>query len=151
MSSNFTIEKQQQYFNLAKYIADSFSKDPSTKVGAIFLYPDTLQIIGTGYNGFPRGITENPERWSRPNKYDYTVHAEMNLIYNSSRNGSSTKGAIAVITYFPCNNCALALIQSGISTILTAKPDFDDPRWGDNFRKSFMILNEAKVKLLYID
>lgn len=145
-----TDNKKIKYYNLAKHIGENFSKDPNTKVGALLLYPDTLQIISTGYNGFPRGITENPERWERPHKYNYVVHAEMNMIYNSAKNGSSINGSIAVITLFPCNNCALALIQSGISTILTSKPNFDDQKWGTNFKISHDILTEANINIIYI-
>ena len=145
-----TNDKKIKYFNLAKYIGDNFSKDPNTKVGSLLLYPDTLQIISTGYNGFPRNINENPERWERPHKYNYVVHAEMNMIYNSAKNGSSINGSIAVITLFPCNNCALALIQSGISTILTSKPDFNDLKWGKSFKMSYDILTEANINIIYI-
>jgi len=150
MSNIFTLDKQRKYFNLAKYIGDNFSKDPNTKVGALLLYPDTFQIISTGYNGFPRNIEETDERWQRPSKYNFCVHAEMNLIYNSSRNGTITNGAIAVVTLFPCNNCALALVQSGISKVLTVSPDFEAPRWGETFQNSFNILIEAGIELMYI-
>jgi len=145
-----TDNKKIQYYKLAQYIGDNFSKDPNTKVGGLLLYPDTLQIISTGYNGFPRGINENPERWERPHKYNYIVHAEMNMIYNSAKNGSCTNGSIAVITLFPCKNCALALIQSGISTILTSKPDFNNERWGESFTISHNILTEANINIIYI-
>jgi dCMP deaminase len=145
-----TDEKKNKYYNLAIYIGENFSKDPNTKVGGLLLYPDTLQIISTGYNGFPRGINESSERWGRPQKYNYVVHAEMNMIYNSAKNGSCTNGSIAVITLFPCNNCALALVQSGISTILTSKPDFNHERWGESFTISYNILTEANINIIYI-
>jgi len=150
MCEHIDENKIRKYYDLAKYIGDNFSKDPNTKVGALLLYEDTLQIISTGYNGFPRNIHENQHRWERPHKYKYVVHAEMNIIYNSARNGACIKNSILVVTLFPCSNCSLAIIQSGIKIIITKKPNFNDERWGQNFKNSLGLLTEANITILYI-
>ena len=140
-----------KYYTMAKFMAETFSKDPSTKVGAILLYSDTLQIISTGYNGFPRGISDTEERWEWPTKYDYVVHAEANALYNACRNGANTKGAIAVVTKFPCSKCSLALAQSGIRSIATPSPNLESSKWGSDFAKSIEILKEVGIETIYID
>lgn len=79
-------DKAIKYFKLANYQADLFSKDTSKKVGALFLAPESLQILSLGFNGFPRGIDEtNTERWKYPNKKFHVEHAERNAIYNACR------------------------------------------------------------------
>ena len=78
----------RQYMDLAKCIAE-WSKDPSTKIGAVAI-GDKGQVLSQGYNGFPRGIEDSPERLHiREEKYKYIVHAEMNCIFNASFNGVS--------------------------------------------------------------
>lgn len=144
-------DKLLKYYELAKCMAEIFSKDPNTKVGAILLYPDTLQIISSGYNGFPRGIKDTEERWERPIKYDYVVHAEANALYNACRNGTNTKGAIVVVTKFPCSGCCLALVQAGISKVVAPAPNMENSKWKDSFKKSIQILKEAEVDLEYVN
>lgn len=144
-------DKAQKYFQLAKYQANLFSKDPNTKVGALFLAPNSLQILTQGFNGFPRNIDETiPERWERPQKLMYISHAEANCVANACRHGTPLEKSIAVVTMFPCATCAKLMIQSGISTLVTKSPDFDCPRWGEEFKYSLEMLNEAKVDIMYI-
>ena len=138
-----------KFFKLAKFQADLFSKDPNKKVCALFIAPDTYQIISTGYNGLPRGIKENQERWNRPEKYKYVVHAETNGIYNSSLNGVSLKNSICIVTMFPCSNCAKALVQVGVVKIYTVEPDLNHTRWGEDYKYSLIILNEALINITY--
>ena len=145
------LEKAQKYFKLAKYQAELFSKDPVCKVGAILLAPDSYQILSMGYNGLPRKVKETPERWDRPLKYKYVEHAERNAIYNASRHGTPLEGSIAVITKFPCCDCARALIQSGISVIVTETPDFNHPRWGEDFKISQELFHEVNIEIIKID
>jgi dCMP deaminase len=143
--------KAVKYFKLVRYMADTFSKDPSTKVGCLLLAPDSLQILSLGYNGFPRGVDEtNPQRWERPIKYSYVEHSERNCLYNACRSGVSTNNSIAVITLFPCCDCCRALIQSGIKTIITKTPDYDDERWGNDFKISTIMFNEAKTEIILL-
>jgi len=145
MISNWDIK----FINLAKHIS-TWSKDRSTKIGAVIVDKDN-RIVSIGYNGFPTDINDNvEERHQRPAKYLYTEHAERNSIYNSSRIGVSTKGcSIYISQLFPCTDCARAIIQSGIDTIYCNEPNFNDERWGENFKVSYEMLIEANIKLIY--
>ena len=96
------------------------SKDPSTQVGACIVNEDK-RIIGIGYNGFPRGCSDDVFPWGKSDlnslntKYPYVVHAEANCILNCT---TSTKGATLYVSLFPCNECAKLIIQSGIKHIV---------------------------------
>lgn len=145
------------YYKHACSIADTFSKDPSTKVGAVFLYPTTLNILSVGYNGMPRGIDETKkERWERPLKYKLIEHAERNAIYNAAMSGTSLKDSICVVSLFPCTDCARGIIQSGckllISLALEESGDNDRlTRWMPDWEISIILLNEAGVKIIFLN
>lgn len=144
-----TPEKAGKYLQLARYQADLFSKDPNTKVAAIVLSPDAHVILSTGYNGIPRKVSDTkPERWQRPEKYDWVVHAEANAICNAARSGMRLDGATAVVTMFPCCDCARMLVQSGITTIVAPTPDLNMPKWGKQFDIAMVMFKEANVELL---
>jgi deoxycytidylate deaminase len=82
------MNKFEKYFELAKFNANLFSKDPNTKVGAILLKPDLSAVVSTGINGFPRKLQDtDPQRWERPTKYTYVTHAEVNAVANAARIG----------------------------------------------------------------
>lgn len=145
-------DKIIKFFKLAQYQSELFSKDPSTKVCALFIYPESLQILSSGYNGFCRGVDEKQiSRWERPEKYKYVVHAETNGIYNACRNGVSLKDSICIVTMFPCSNCSKGLIQVGIKELITSKPDFNHERWGEDFKYSFEMLKEVGIHIIYIE
>jgi len=144
------IDKASKFLKLAGFQADLFSKDPSTKVCAFFIAPESLQILSTGYNGFCRGIEESNQRWERPEKYKYVVHAEANGIFNACRNGVSLKDSICIITLFPCSNCTKGLIQVGVKEIITKEPDFEHDRWGEDFKYSLEMIKEVGIELNYI-
>ena len=144
-------DKAIKYYKLALLQANMFSKDPNCKVGVIFLAKTSLQILSLGYNGFPRKIDEtNQNRWERPRKYDYIVHAEVNGICNACRHGTPLENSIAVVTLFPCNDCAKALIQVGVSTIVTIEPDLNDERWGHKFRVSLEMFREVGMEMIFL-
>ena len=109
-----------QYFMGVALLSSKRSKDPSTQVGACIVNQDK-RIIGIGYNGFPRGCSDDAFPWGKDSinpldtKYPYVVHAETNALLNTT---SSTKGATLYVTLFPCNECAKLIIQSGISHIV---------------------------------
>lgn len=146
------LDKAKQYLQLAQNQADIFSKDPSTKVGAILLAPESLQILSLGYNGMPRGIDETiASRWERPIKYKLVEHAERNALYNACRHGTPIEGAIAVVTMFPCADCARALIQSGVQCVVTKQPDMSCNRWGEDFQISTSLFDEAGVECILIE
>ena len=121
------------------------SKDPSTKVGAAIFGPG-MEIRATGWNGFPRGVHDTPERLNdRPTKYLYVAHAEFNAVMNAARSGVSTDGCSLLVTALhPCNICAMAVIQSGIKTVYAPLPK-DDERWADKFEIAATMFREAGV------
>ena len=144
-------DKAISYFKLTKYMADLFSKDPARKVGTILLKPETLQILSVGYNGFARGVDETkPERWVRPMKYNFCVHSEINSICNAARSGTCLEDSIAIVTLYPCCSCCRALIQSGVRTVVTLPPDFEDPNWGEEFKISKLMMEEAGVEIMLL-
>lgn len=145
-------QKAIKFFKMAKYQASLFSKDPDKKVGAILLAPGSYQILSLGYNGFSRKVDDAvPHRWDRPTKYMYVEHAERNCVYNAARSGTAIENSIAVITMFPCCDCARALIQSGITTVITVKPDMKHPRWGQSFKVSMEMFSEVGMTVILLD
>lgn len=107
-----------EYFMGVAMLAGNRSKDPGTQVGACIVDNRNV-IISTGYNGFPMGCSDDEFPWDREGedtKYPYVVHAELNAILNA--HGKSLEGARLYVALFPCNECAKAIIQSGISEVL---------------------------------
>ena len=105
-----------EYFMGIALLAAKRSKDPGTQVGACIVSPDN-KILTMGYNGMPTGCHDDEMPWEREGdpletKYIYVCHAEFNAILNNG--GRSLKGATLYATLFPCNECAKAIIQSGI-------------------------------------
>lgn len=149
-------DKAIKFFRIAEFMANEMSKDESTKVGAIFLRPDTLEILTMGYNGMPRGIDEKKkERWERPLKYKLVEHAERNAIYNSARSGTSLQGSICIVTMFPCSDCARGIIQSGVKMVVSLKlEDTGDKekqeRWNSEWKESKWMLEEAGIVIIYL-
>lgn len=115
------------------------SKDPSSQVGACIV-DDDLKVVSIGYNGMPKGLDENKLSWEKneglDNKYLYVCHAELNAILNA-RNGQALKGCTVYVTLFPCNECAKAIIQSGIKKIVYLSDKYNGT-----------LQNEASKKLL---
>lgn len=107
-----------EYFMGVAILASKRSKDPNTQVGACIVDKDNI-ILSTGYNGFPYGCSDDEFPWAREGKdtkYSYVVHAELNAILNSR--GKDLKGAKLYVDLFPCNECAKAIIQSGITELV---------------------------------
>lgn len=114
------------YFMAVAILAAMRSKDPGTQVGACIVSPSNI-ILSTGYNGFPMGCSDDEFPWDREGeetKYPYVVHAELNAILNA--NGKSLRGARIFVDLFPCNECAKAIIQSGISEIVYLRDKYAD-------------------------
>jgi dCMP deaminase len=135
---------------LARHVATR-SKDRSTKVGCVIVGPDN-EIRATGYNGFPRGVDDaNQARHERPEKYLWTEHAERNAIYNAARIGTPLDGCRAYLPWFPCMDCARALVQVGIVELVALKPDLNDPKWGEDFKRVGTLLSEAGMALRFVE
>lgn len=133
-----------EYFLDIAELISTRSKDPSTKVGAVIVRDKT--ILSTGYNGFARGINDDiPERYDRPEKYLWTIHAEENAILNAGRLGVKTEGAsLYVIPMHPCSNCALSIVQSGIKEVIFKK-SVENPRFEKSFEKATEIFNACNI------
>lgn len=108
--------KVLSYLRRAEVVAEN-SPDAETKVGSVLISSRTGSVISEGYNGFVRGTDDSRIPKTRPQKYDFVIHAEANLICNAARNGVSTDECIVVQTHSPCVHCARLLYQSGISTV----------------------------------
>ena len=138
----------EKYIHLAKEIS-TWSKDPSTKVGAIVVGCDG-QILSQGFNGFPRGIKDSDERLNnRERKYELVVHAEMNAIYNASLNGVSLKDSTLYVYGLPiCNECAKGIIQVGIKKVVATRPQIYNSEWDKSNKNAEALLREAEVMYL---
>lgn len=110
-----------EYFMGVAYLASMRSKDPNTQVGACIVSKEN-KILSMGYNGFPNGCSDDTYPWDRESdyeldsKYMYSTHSELNAILNYR--GGSLEGTKMYVTLFPCNECAKAIIQSGIRTVV---------------------------------
>ncbi|NBX49669.1 CMP deaminase [bacterium] len=134
----------ERFLKIAQQIA-SFSKDPSTKVGCVLVRD--RRIVSTGYNGFPRNISDSLDRLTdRDQKYEMTVHAEVNAITTAALHGVSTEGCSAYVTFNPCSRCAAVLINAGIDSVFIAGNSIVPDRWLQNFILASNMLAEAGVK-----
>ncbi len=133
-----------RYLRVAKEVS-TWSKDPSTQVGAVTVKPHYGQILTQGYNGFPRALQDLPERLEeRITKYKYTIHAEMNCIYNASLLGLSLLNAHMYIWGLPlCSECAKGIIQAGISKVIVCYPEKIHEPWISSWEMSKNMLYEA--------
>lgn len=141
-----------EYFMGVAILAAQRSKDPNTQVGACIVSGDNDVsggniILSTGYNGFPIGCSDDEYPWSREGdaqdtKYPYVVHAELNAILNAR--GKSLLGAKIYVALFPCNECAKAIIQSGIREVIYLSDKYADT---EGVRASKRMLQSAGVRL----
>jgi dCMP deaminase len=143
-----TPERATKFIGIARAVA-LLSKDRRTKVGALAIGPSG-EIRVMGYNGFPRGCDDSLEhRHERPEKYQWTEHAERNLIYNAARIGVSLEGCILVVTpLFPCMDCARGIVQAGFNFIIAEAED--NPRWKESNDKAMELFNEVNIGVLKI-
>ena len=149
----FSEKWHKRFMDVAELVA-TWSKDKSTKVGAIVVGPDR-EIRSTGYNGIVRGVSDDiPERLERPTKYDFTEHAERNAVYNACLIGASLKGCVIYVTVMPCPDCARAIIQAGIKTVVTRRVKIDENTpvgtWRDKLVYSEQMFKEAGIECLYL-
>jgi len=127
-----------------------WSKDPSTKVGCDLV--KNKRVISTGYNGFPKNISDSFDRlMDREQKYEMTVHAEINAITTAALHGVSTEGAAAYITFNPCSRCSAVLINAGIDSVYVSTANEIPARWLENFILASKLLAEAGVEYKTID
>ena len=136
----------ERFLNLAEHVAQ-WSKDPSTKVGAVIVRIDRT-IVSVGYNGFPRGIEDSENRLrNRELKYFLVVHAEVNAVINAHEHlDGCTLYEWPPTNYAPtCNECAKLIIQSGIHRVVGWKLKYDNNRWDDPCRIARDMYLEAGI------
>ena len=146
-----TYKWDKRYINLAAHIA-KWSKDPSRKIGAVAV-GSKGQVLSQGYNGFPRGISDDDNMYqNKVTKYQRVVHAEMNCIYNATYNGTSLDGATLYIHGLPvCSECAKGIIQVGIKRVVTKEIDDSMPeRWVESTQLTKQMFEESGVTYDFI-
>ena len=135
-----------EYFMGVAKLSASRSKDPNTQVGCCIVSQDN-KILSMGYNGFPIGCSDDMFPWVREGeddlktKYFYTVHSELNAILNYR--GGSLEGSKLYVSLFPCNECAKAIIQSGIKEVIYDCNKYDG---SSRVQASMMMFDAAGVK-----
>jgi dCMP deaminase len=131
-----------RFLELADRIG-AWSKDPSTRVGAVIVRPDRT-LVSVGYNGFPRGVVDTDERYkNREVKYQLVVHAEINAIITAKEPLDGY--TLYVSPLHPCPQCAAAIIQTGIKRVVSRESGRGD--WKERLKLSQAMFNEAGVKL----
>ena len=145
----------EKFFGMVDLVK-SWSHDPSTKVGAVIVDEEN-NVRSVGYNGFPRGVWDDqPERYERPIKYKWTEHAERNAIYAAARHGTPMDGCIIYVGWFPCADCARAIVQCGIKHVNIDGRKYKgnsaaDQRWAEDFFVAEHILLEGDVEFTILD
>lgn len=135
-----------RFIEMAALVA-SWSKDPSTKVGAV-ITNDKNHVISLGFNGFPRGVEDRLDV-SRETKLARTIHAEPNAILHAKQD---LAGCSIYVTRPPCSNCAALIIQSGISRVVYEAPDPDFlVRWKDSIGESIQMFEEARITVVSLE
>lgn len=134
----------RRFIDLMK-VAEGWSKDPSTKVGAVIVRPD-LTVASIGYNGFPRGMSDDADLYfDRPTKYSRIVHGEMNAILNAH---GSVDGCTLYVPFPPCDRCAVHVVQAGIKRVVYIEPTADiKSRWADAFVATAAIFADAGIEV----
>lgn len=138
-----------EYFMSLAHLSGMRSKDPNTQVGACIVN-ERNRIVGIGYNGLPYGCNDDEYPWERDGefldtKYAYVVHAELNAILNATE---PLQNCTIYVSLFPCNECAKAIIQSGIKEVVYESDKYRDT---DSAKASRKMLNSAGVKLRQVD
>lgn len=135
------------------YLAASKSKDPRTKIGATLVRDNN--IISTGFNGFPRYVSDTAERYNdRALKHEYVVHAEHNAVLQCAYHGTSAKGTTLYTQGIPCSGCTRAVIQAGVCRIVVHKqwPNLiHSEQWVKSISSSNVMLTEANVEIVWFD
>jgi dCMP deaminase len=136
----------KRFLELAEHVA-SWSKDPSTKCGAVIA--DGKRIVSIGFNGFPTRTRDDQSLYEdRPEKYRRVIHAEQNAMAFSNRDLFGC--TLYVWPIPPCSQCAAMIIQRGIFRVVTKAPTDDQAeRWGESFKTTVAMFREAGVALTF--
>ena len=137
-----------RFIELANFVA-SWSKDPSTQVGAVIANSNTKRVVSMGFNGFPAGVEDTADRLgTREIKYEMVVHAESNALLFA---GPAAEGCTLYVTPLPpCARCAVLIIQAGISRVVCPTPDKSKEPWKSQSQISETMFGEAGVQFDYL-
>jgi len=127
----------EEYFMTLALVASLKSKDPSTQVGAVIIDNKTRKLVSSGYNGFPRYIDDALVPQTRPEKYLYVVHAELNAILHAARELADCS---LYATVFPCSDCMKTIVQTGIKRVVYLS-ELNGGNWEES-RKATMKMAE---------
>lgn len=135
-----------RWFKRAEELA-SWSKDPSTKIGVVYVNEETHRELSAGYNGFPRGIKDDERLHDRPTKYKLVVHAEMNGIFNAVNNGITLNGCSMYVwgNAGICSDCAKGIIQVGVKHVYVREELVKAERWRETWSLTQQMFDEAGV------
>lgn len=140
------ISKWAKRFHQMAQLVGSWSKDPSTQVGAVITKNN--RIVSLGFNGYPHGISDSAETDDREMKLLKTLHAEENAILFAKRDLTDCE---IWVTHFPCPNCAAKIIQTGIATVHCPEQSDDFlSRWGDKIQVSADMFRQANVAVHWL-
>lgn len=130
-----------RFLDLAEFIS-SWSKDPSTKVGAVITDYEN-KVVSIGYNGFPKNVADDNRLHDRDTKYKIIVHGEMNAILFANK--SLEQCTLYTYPFMPCPRCSSMIIQTGIQRVVSYNnmPE----RWSEEFKLSQYLLKEAEIEL----
>jgi dCMP deaminase len=134
-----------RFIELAKHIS-FWSKDPSTRVGAVVVDKKN-RVLSLGYNGFPRGVQDTPERLdNRDVKYSMVVHAEINALIFAAQ---PLEGATLYLwPFLSCSQCTSIIINTGVKRVVA--PVSHNLRWADSIKLSQELYHEAGVQVVLI-
>ena len=132
----------------AAFAAARMSPNKVRKVGAVIVpaHGDAIYACNT----FPLGVADLDWRHDGDGRFVWMEHAERNAIFAAARAGQSLQGATIASTFFPCIDCARAIVQCGMVRLITFEPPLDDPVWGVAFPRSRIILEEGGVSLTFL-
>jgi dCMP deaminase len=135
----------QRFFQMAELVG-SWSKDPSTRVGAVITQGN--RVVSLGFNGYPHGVSDRADTDDRDMKYTKTIHAEENAILFAKRDLANCE---IWVTHFPCPNCAAKIIQTGI-TVVHCPAQTEDflSRWGEKITNSESMFTEAGIQVHWV-
>jgi len=133
----------------AAFAAGTASPNRIRQVGAVLVTRDGTQI--TACNTFPAGVRDLDERHAGDGRFVWMEHAERHAIFAAARGGLATAGGHLTTSFFPCIDCARAIVDSGIACLDTPAPAFADPVWGPSFERSQIILQEGGVEIRVVD
>lgn len=145
MKSNYHV----YWMSWAQTVARN-SRDISRQTGAIILSRDDT-ILGLSCNGFPNGVDSCvKERHQRPAKYLWTECSERNAAFQAARKGCKLLGSRIYVNWYPCAGCARAIIQCGITNVFAIEPDWNDPRYGAEFRMVREMFDEVGMPVTFL-